>query len=235
MTDFTIKTCTGSISCHKLILGAQAKYFELMFEHDDTSECDFSDILEPNALQVVTDYFYTGKIRIEFNDAMFVIQVLDYLQVNDDILKDTLFDYVDNNLNNALHARNCVEWYMFGDQMDRADIKRVTYNKMMMDYGRVVLGNAVLMLSFDQFTSYMHDIIQAFDANRDELLWVASRWINFDAKARREKFTDIAAIIDLSKCSEQAITAYSPRVAPHIIRRIFHQIEEVLANFYDLE
>ena len=192
LIDFRIKTSNSEIPCHKLILAAQSDYFEGMFQYED-NESDLEGILDPKALEIVVEYFYTGIMQFEFDTAIHVFKVLDFLQVKNNILKESLFNYICKNL--TIDLDNCVEWYIFGDQFDKNVIKDKALHTMVEQVCNIVEGDEIRALSFNQLTDYIIGILTQNNIDREMAKWAAEKWISYDV-TRQEKSQTLSIMIE---------------------------------------
>ena len=112
LTDFIIKVDDKQIPCHKWILSLQSEYFNRMLSHEGTKEVVEGvvtlELMDPWAVLLVVEFFYTGKIDFDFDRAYQVMEVLNYFQVTDGALMDKFYEFIINNLT----CESCLLWYI---------------------------------------------------------------------------------------------------------------------------
>ena len=199
--DYTIKCDPVEIRCHKVVITPQCAYFDKMLFQADMAEMAKQSIdlglLNSDALLLVIEFLYTGRIEVEFTAAKDVLKVVSHLGLSDNTLLEKLSAYVVEHLN----AENCLGWFDFASQLRMTSIKEEANNTVMRRFADVFQGAEFLDLSFDQLADYMKRKLDEEDADRDQVLKAVVRWIMHCVDGRKEHFEEIVKLIDLTKCS----------------------------------
>ena len=136
LTDFLLKVDGKPIACHKVTLAAHSAYFHKMFTHKDSLEVSQGfvefETLDFPALQSVVDYFYSGTLECNMEEAKHVIEVAEYLQISD--LKTDLSALIRNHLT----AGNCIGWYFFANLYGMTRVQLKAQKIMTEDFSDVI-------------------------------------------------------------------------------------------------
>jgi hypothetical protein len=177
-----------------------------MLQHENTTEVKqgYVDLqhLDGDAVKLVVDYMYSGRIEFAFYMAEEVIKVIDHFQIIDkiQILQEKISEYIIPHL----CPDNCLGWFKFGELMDLNQITTKAHSIMIQRLREVSKSPELVSLSFEDITYYMRKATQSF-YNHDHCLNALIIWAMHDAKNRTEMFGEILPIIDLHKCSVRCI------------------------------
>ena len=206
-TDFVIKVENEQIACHKLILSSHSEYFNRMLNHEKTAEVVEGSVtlkeLDPDAVLRVTEFFYSGKINVDFDLVQKVMEVVNYFQVSDDILAEKLTKYIVNNL----QAESALGWYFTADQLNVPKVKEKASDILVQKCRYIDTCPEFLNLECKQFMDYLRLLLQKKAVPCDQILDVAVKWAMDDVDSRKDTFEEAIKQIDLSKCSPNVLMA----------------------------
>ena len=228
LTDFLLKVDDKEVRCHKVVLAASSEYFHRLFNHKDTLEVshgfvNFFPTLNFPALKLVVEYCYTGILECNMNNAKYVIEVIEHLQIPD--LKTDLSELIVKHLT----ANNGIGWYFIAKLYGMATVKTRAREMMSVDFTNVVRSPEFLALDFDELVDYI--IWQ--DMDHSTSLIAAARWIMHDCEQRGNKFRDILKTINISQCSASALKHIVTKYGPQLITNFDISQEFFSAAFSD--
>ena len=205
-TDFMIKVDDKQIPCHKLILSLQSEYFNRMLSHEGTKEVlegtvTLVEELDPSAVLLVVEFFYSGKINVPFELAKQVIKVANYFQANDDELMKKLCVFIADNLT----PENCLQWFILASKFNLDTLMKKARLAMVRDFEAVSEGLEFLNLEAEQF-SYLFNLAKQL-TTQDKVLEAAVKWTMHDVATRKDVFEGIIKNIDikLGECSSDVL------------------------------
>ena len=200
LTDFFVKVGNDEIACHKFVLAAHSSYFQCMFKHTCTKDVmeGFVDLKPLNfaAVKLVIDFCYTGRMEFDLDEAMNIIEVIDYLQITP-CIKSTISALIMNNVT----VDNCIDWYFFTDLMKMPDIQQKAHEIMSMSFPSIAKSSQFCELEYNLFIDY----ISWEDVNRDCALVAACKWILYDIQQRHNKMDTILQAINIKQCSASCL------------------------------
>ena len=222
-TDFIVKVENEQIPCHKLILSLQSAYFNRMLSHENTAEVVEGSVtlkeLDQHAVLQVIEFFYSGKINIEFDLAQEVMEVVNYFHVNDDTILKKLTEYVVNNL----QAENSLGWYFTADQLNVSKVKEKASDILVQKFRDVVNGPEFVKLECKQFMDFLGLVTQKKAVNSDQTLDATVKWTMHDVASRKDTFEEMIKQIDLTKCS------------PNVLRAVYEKHGKALITNGDIQ
>ena len=222
LTDFTIKVEDTEISCHKWFLSVQSEYFKRMLSHEETKEVVEGavtfDYLNPNAVQVVVEFFYSGTMEFQFDFAKEVIEVVNYFQVTDNRLIKKLSAFIKKNLT----LENCLGWLTVSDQLNMPKVKEKASDIMLRNFSAVANVPEFVNLECKQFSDIMGLAVQ-HNTDQDQALEAAVRWTMHDVDTRKDTFEEVIKGIKLRNCS------------PNVLLAIYEKYGKVLITNADVQ
>eukprot|EP00092_Neocalanus_flemingeri_P027969 GFUD01030366.1.p1 GENE.GFUD01030366.1~~GFUD01030366.1.p1 ORF type:complete len:560 (+),score=194.68 GFUD01030366.1:106-1785(+) len=92
LTDVVLKSSSLTLPCHKLVLSLHSPYFRTLFQSKGFVESDQSTIelthIKPDLLEVLVSFIYTGRLEVEKESAVELLEVASILQLADQQLVD---------------------------------------------------------------------------------------------------------------------------------------------------
>eukprot|EP00092_Neocalanus_flemingeri_P009619 GFUD01010355.1.p1 GENE.GFUD01010355.1~~GFUD01010355.1.p1 ORF type:complete len:560 (-),score=190.97 GFUD01010355.1:230-1909(-) len=92
LTDVVLKSSSLTLPCHKLVLSLHSPYFRTLFQSKGFVESDQSMIelthIKPDLLEVLVSFIYTGRLEVEKESAVELLEVASILQLADQQLVD---------------------------------------------------------------------------------------------------------------------------------------------------
>ena len=87
LTDVVLKSSSISLPCHKLVLSLHSPYFRTLFQSRGFVESGQDTIelthIKPDLLQVLVSFIYTGRLEVEEESAVELLEVASILQLED--------------------------------------------------------------------------------------------------------------------------------------------------------
>jgi hypothetical protein len=220
LTDFRLVVNGADIPCHKIILSLQADYFSRLLQYENTVEAAEGAVrleeLELEAVKLVVEYMYSGAVEFDLSMAQGIFEVIDRFQLSDDTLKEALSDYIIPHL----CVSTCLGWRKFAEQMNLENVAAAALSIVVDRLIDVSQRSEFASLSFEDMANFLGKA-KTRHYNHDRCLQAFVTWVMVDVSKRRQRFADIASIIDLKKCSV------------HILKDIYDDHGTVL--LYDLD
>ena len=199
LTDFLLKVDEKEIACHKVVLASRCEYFHALFSHKDIREVKQGSVNFPTlhfpALKLVVKYFYSGILECNMDDAKYVIEIIEHLQIPD--LKDDLSELILSHMT----ADNCIGWYFVAKLYGMTAVKEKSQQFMLIDFPNTVRSSEFLELDYDDLIDY----IMWDGMDHSSTLVAAARWVMRYAEQRRNKFPDILKTINIKQCCASAM------------------------------
>ncbi|ELU05660.1 hypothetical protein CAPTEDRAFT_145514, partial [Capitella teleta] len=209
MTDVTLKLPDGSaVSCHKIVLMASSPFFETMFQSGlkESTEQDVRlDFADADTIRMLLDFFYSGEIDINENNARIIASASEFLCMED------LKDECDSSLATLVNSSNYVELGRFGKKYNLAMLTAKSQDYILANFEEIVKTSC----EFKTFTvNELAELLsndKLMADNEDLVFESVIRWVNFEPDERKEAFTRIAPLIRFPFCSQATLNNIIPQ------------------------
>ena len=194
--DVIIQASGKSILANRMVLACYSKFFESMF-HLQLKEKYQSTVeikeFNGHVIKSVIDYIYTGKIDINANNVMTLLNAAGFLQVDD--VKQMCFNY----LKSALTVHDCLDIMKSSIVCNNPSLLQQTYQIISKNFDKMVEENNFSDISKLDLISFITNI----DRNtvQETTLYKAIiSWVKHD-ETREAEFSSLFLKLDLQKFS----------------------------------
>ena len=198
--DVTIQAGAEKISANRMVLACYSGFFELMFrsqlkeKYQNTVEIKEFD---GQAVKLVIEYIYTGKIDINANNIMTLLGVADFLQVDD--VRKKCFDFLEN----SLTVDNCLDavkaFVIYSNRLPQ----KQTYKFIRENFDEIVQRDNFTDLSKLDLTYLITNIDR--NSAQETLLYTAIiDWVKHD-QTREAEFSTLFLQLNLQKLSSDFV------------------------------
>ena len=201
LTDFTIRVGDRSFACHKLVLMAMCPYFDAMvrsgLEEVRNSEVHLESLHE-EVVEALIEYFYTGKITIDYRNIKDLVEACEFLQCMP--LKAKCEAYITGQVS----ERNVISWYKFASMYSLTEVTSKAKEVMHSSFTKVSLEKEFLELPLAELLDYIKDDELKIDSE-DPVFSACLRWVRHDELNRKEELDHIIDHIRMEYCSQDLL------------------------------
>lgn len=203
LCDVQVKIGSQSYHCHRIILAASSTYFLAMFtsnlteSHQSTVEIKEAD---QEAISILIDYFYTGKIEINTNNVQSIAVTSSMLGVDEIVSVCCRF------ISDLLVASNCLEIRYFAQFHHFQTLGEAADNFIANHFSEIVDTDSFHQMSYEYLINIlpkpylkMSQEIEVFDA--------VMNWIKYDLKARSDKLPMLLNCVRLALIPVETLIA----------------------------
>lgn len=189
--DFSIKAKDQIIVAHRLVLSATVPYFCRFFSSEETqkSEVEIIDV-DPNAIESLINFCYTGKIRIETSslvDLMILVKLFELSSI-----WDACVEFACSNLS----PKNVIKLKKLAQKSNCEELIASTGNFICENFSEIVLTEDFMELNFQEFL----EIIDNDDLNvtsKEEIYQASIDWVKHGESERDDKLPEILSKLHL--------------------------------------
>ena len=196
LTDFTLQTGGKAFECHRVLLAVNSPVLKGMLKSQmkEARQSHMTlDNIDPQVLESILKYMYSGEIRIPKDLLKETIEAADYLQMDE--LKEMCIERAVP----LIQPSNVLSWSKFSEMMSLQEIHSRSIQVMAASLNKVKHEQEFLDLDLSELTSHLVKIKSNADA--DDLLSASLDWINAHPQARREAMKELLEMLPLEKCS----------------------------------
>ena len=194
LCDVQVKIGNHHYDCHRIILAASSAYFLAMFTSNlNESRQTIVEIKEADqeAIAILIDYFYSGKIEINTSNAQSIAVTSSMLGV------DEIVDECCHFISNVLVANNCLEIRSFA-QLHHFELLSEAADQFIANhFSEIIETDSFVQMPYDYLIvnlrqSYLkvYHEIEVFDA--------LIKWIKYDLEGRRSKLPELLDCVRLA-------------------------------------
>ncbi|XP_073083461.1 kelch-like protein 4 isoform X2 [Manis javanica] len=195
------------IPAHRLVLSAMSDYFAVMFT---TNMCEATqeevkmEGIDPNALNSLVQYAYTGVLRLTEDTTEYLLSAACLLQLTQ------VIEVCSNFLTKQLHPSNCLGILSFGDACGCTELLRVAHKYTMEHFIEVIKNEEFLLLPANDLCSLLHsDDINVPD--EDTIFNAVMQWVDYDVQARQQDLAMLLPYIRLPLLPPQLLAGLEDR------------------------
>lgn len=197
LTDIQLKVGKILIPCHKSVLCAASGYFRGMFssgfKESSSSQVEIKGC-EADALSVLIDYIYLGKVDISTENVLSLIQASDLLELL--TVKDACLQYALEHID----AENSIGFKRLGQLLGLKDLVEEAQQCMRKNTKKVVAGPEFLDMAEDELIDYLSDDLLEVESE-DALFEALIAWTHVNQQMRVSSFRKLINNIRLEHCT----------------------------------
>ncbi|XP_077574584.1 kelch-like protein 5 isoform X1 [Stigmatopora nigra] len=193
LCDVTLVAGDRQIPAHRLVLSSASDYFAAMF-NSDMQEAKQDEVkldgVDPNALWVLVQYAYTGRLELQEGTIESLLSASCLLQFSSVIQACSSF------LVKQLHSSNCLGISSYANAHSFHDLQRAAHIYAMEHFKDVVKSQEFLLLPVEE----MEQMLMSDDINVADEETVATSllsWVNHDVAARQCHLPQLLAHVRL--------------------------------------
>ncbi|XP_052243748.1 kelch-like protein 12 [Dreissena polymorpha] len=173
LADVKIKIAIHIHRCHKVILSAMSKYFEVMFSSgmkEATDEIITLQGIKNNVFKEVLNFIYTGHISVNRGNAQVILSTAVYLQIASlqSLCEQFLLPTIDNT--------NCVDLWKFSETYNSVLLQAGSWNYILDHFLEINRLKLIRQLQFNDIQKLIKDDNLYVNSERDVLKFVL-RWL----------------------------------------------------------
>ena len=199
--DCKIIVGTETLLCHSVIVSALSPVLEEMIESKirDRSEKEvtFEDI-QPQVMRKITNYIYTGSVRIPNNLVLEVVQVCDELKIED--LREKCLYRVPN----ILSPQTAIGWLRYARKHSLDSVSESCEQYISHSFSDIRKEKFLIRCSLDKLTSTLQDLNDV--VSPENLLTSVLSWINYDKESRKKALDYTSGYLELKEYRKQFLT-----------------------------
>lgn len=228
LVDLVLCVQEQRFSCHRNVLACTSPYFKAMFTADLTeskqTEVKLHEV-EPDSVQLIIDYAYTGRIEITKINAQNLLAASSLFQITPILKACAKF------METQLDASNCIGIHYFAHIHNCTELRNKAREHIEKNFVEVSQGEEFLTLSEEKLS----EIISSNELNVDqeEVVYEALlNWINSDKDKRLPRFADLLPLVRFGLINSRYI---QDNIANHSYISSCSKCQQLLANVKDFE
>ena len=190
-----------TLYCHSYIVSSLSPVIEEMIEtkirDGDEKEITFEDI-QPDVMRNITNYMYTGSVKIPKDLVLEVVQVCDELKIKD--LKERCLYRVPE----ILSPQTAIGWLRYARKHSLDSICESCEQYISYSFSDIRKEKFLIRYSLDELTSTLQDLNGV--VSPENLLTSVLSWINYDKKSRKKALDYTLGYLELKECGKQFLT-----------------------------
>ncbi|XP_027205742.1 kelch-like protein 25 isoform X2 [Dermatophagoides pteronyssinus] len=202
--DFELRILSKVFPVHKLVLASASPYFETLFRNsgsfieNSNNYVDIKEVDNPELMETVLNYIYTGDIEIDSHNVQEIVQISSILQLTD------LINYCTKFLENNLQTFNCIGILCFSDFYGLSSLcfeaKRFIEN----NFAEIIKEDEFLELPANLFKSFLKSENLSIISEYQVLMGTVD-WILHNPQERLQYLTEFINIIRMPIISHNLI------------------------------
>nr|XP_046189225.1 kelch-like protein 5 isoform X1 [Oncorhynchus gorbuscha] len=193
LCDVTLVAGDRRIPAHRLVLSSVSDYFAAMFT-SDVREAKQEEVkmegVDPDALWVLVQYAYTGRVELREDTIECILSVACLLQLQ------SVVQACCNFLIKQLHPSNCLGIRSYADTQSCTDLHHTAHSYTMEKFVDVVKGQEFLLLPLEE----MDRLLSSDDMNvpdEETMVTALLSWVRHDVSTRQLHLPSLLAHIRL--------------------------------------
>ena len=194
-TDFSIKTKSGSIACHRNVLSAGCEYFKTLLGSEMKENVELIlEIMDEKVVYDIIQYIYGQAMVVDWQDIKEYLDVAEMFAMT--LLKQELEDYICDNV----CPDDCLEWYFLADRYQLQHVSTKCKQLMRESFSSVGVSAGFSALGAGEVVEIITDK-EIASGSCDAIMKSCINWILADEEERKDSFSSLLSHIDLSRCS----------------------------------
>ena len=199
--DVSIQVGNERFPCNKMVLSCYSTYFETMFKTETQETCQKNVELtdcEEKDIKMLIDYMYGEEVVIDDKNVLSTLAAADYLQIEN--VKTFCIEFLNNGLNidNCLDAVKAYSLYM--PSMSAEHIYSFISKNFLVIYKQEKFKN----LAVNDLIFLLEELNKKA-VNQEHLFHAITGWVANNQDQRKNDFSTLFQLIDLSKISHQCL------------------------------
>eukprot|EP00063_Salmo_salar_P063616 XP_014038451.1 PREDICTED: kelch-like protein 5 [Salmo salar] len=193
LCDVTLVSGDRRIPAHRLVLSSVSDYFAAMFT-SDVREAKQEEVkmegVDPDALWVLVQYAYTGRVELREDTIECILSVSCLLQLQ------PVVQACCNFLIKQLHPSNCLGIRSYADTQSCSQLHHAAHSFTMENFVEVVEGQEFLLLPLEE----MDRLLSSDDMNvpdEETVVTALLSWVRHDVSTRQPQLPSLLAHIRL--------------------------------------
>ncbi|XP_064820091.1 kelch-like protein 1 [Oncorhynchus masou masou] len=193
LCDVTLVAGDRRIPAHRLVLSSVSDYFAAMFT-SDVREAKQEEVkmegVDPDALWVLVQYAYTGRVELREDTIECILSVSCLLQLQ------SVVQACCNFLIKQLHPSNCLGIRSYADTQSCTHLHHAAHSYTMEKFVEVVKGQEFLLLPLEE----MDRLLSSDDMNvpdEETVVTALLSWVRHDVSTRQPHLPSLLAHIRL--------------------------------------
>ncbi|NWI15952.1 KLH30 protein, partial [Crypturellus soui] len=211
LSDVTLLAGGREFPCHRGVLALCSHYFDAMFSGNFVesikARVEIKDV-DPDALEVLLDFAYTGKITINQANVEGLIRTSNQLHF------PTIQKVCSRYLRQQMDATNCLGICEFGESHGCPEVSSKAWSFLQENFEAVSQQEEFLQLSKERLATYLSkDQLQVQE--EQSLAEAVLRWVRYDAGPRAQflpELLELAHLVSLPDQYLQNLLATEPLV-----------------------
>ncbi|NXA52348.1 KLH30 protein, partial [Nothocercus julius] len=211
LSDVTLLVGGREFPCHRGVLALCSHYFDAMFSgnfvESITARVEIKDV-DPEALEVLLDFAYTGKITINQANVEGLIRTSNQLHF------PTIQKVCSRYLRQQMDATNCLGICEFGESHGCPEVSSKAWSFLQENFEAVSQQEEFLQLSKERLATYLSkDQLQVQE--EQSLAEAVLRWVRYDTEPRAQflpELLELAHLVSLPDQYLQNLLAAEPLV-----------------------
>ena len=199
--DCKISLGSETLYCHSVILSALSPVIEEMIETKIRDGCEkeitFENI-QPKVMRNITNYMYTGSVKIQKDLVLEVVQVCDELRIED--LKERCLYRVPE----ILSPQTAIGWLKYARKHKLESIGDSCERYISHSFSEITKGKLFIRCSLHELTTTLQDLNGV--VSPENLLISVLSWINYDKKSRKKALDYASGYLELKECRKQFLS-----------------------------
>lgn len=187
LCDIEIHVQDNVFTCHRVVLIAASKYFDIMFSSGlKEAGADVIHIKEvsANIFGDILSFIYSGEIHIDTDNVEALLHASCCFQIH------PLKDKCEHFLMGHITSENGVGLWCIARAYSCEKLTTKTYNFVLDNFDQIVRHDEILKVDFEDMLKVVSDNNLRVE-NEETVCNVALRWINHDIEGRQKYFVDI--------------------------------------------
>ena len=199
--DCKVTAGTETLYCHSYVVSSLSPIIEEMIEtkirDGSEKEVTFEDI-QPEVMWKITNYMYTGSVKIPQDLVLEVVQVCDELKIED--LKERCLYRVPA----ILSPQTAMGWLKYAWKHELDSICESCERYISYSFSDIGKEKFFIRCSLDELKTTLQDLKGI--VSPENLLNSVLSWINYDKKSRRKVLDYLSGYLELKECRKQFLT-----------------------------
>jgi hypothetical protein len=205
LMDFEIRTKTGPIPCHRLVLSASSPYFKGLFQMRirtvgmSEHSVDLSQ-LEKCAVEQLVEFMYMGELKAQVDNVEELVKASRFL------LMDNATALCEQFLLDTLTIPCCVRWYRIASLYNLLQLQEKAHEFVLNHFCDLLTDPDFPHLHLSDLIDFLeHDALNV--PSEQTVVDAILVWLNYDIEGREVAAHTLAETIRFNYCSEELLEA----------------------------
>ena len=208
-TDVKVKIGSLEMDAHRIVLEDASPVIRAMLKHDGNILEFQQQVVDPEILKDLLDFFYIAQITITSENAFSLCLASHFLNISN------LLEETEKFLSTQVCLENVIDFYIFSTEHELHNLKQSCARFFATENENVLENDKLLTLNFEEIEEILTEMKIGNENNetlREKMFKFVISWVENDSQSREPFLPNLFKLLPLHKFS---LTFLRQHVSPH--------------------